>query len=130
MKLVVDANVVISALIADSKTRELIVTLEPDLLTPEFVYDEIENYTELIVQKSGMSPSESPSLSTSCFSTSRSFPPRSSIRTSKRPKQQSVTQIPTTCYMSRAPWQRTRQSGVTTLISTNRLTSRRIRRAT
>ncbi|KOX98193.1 MULTISPECIES: PIN domain-containing protein [Halorubrum] len=56
MKLVVDANVVISALIADSKTREHIVTLEPDLLTPEFVYDEIENYTELIVQKSGMSP--------------------------------------------------------------------------
>jgi len=34
MKLVIDANVVISALIADSKTRELIVTLEPDLLTP------------------------------------------------------------------------------------------------
>ena len=29
MKLVVDANVVISALIADSKTRERIVTLEP-----------------------------------------------------------------------------------------------------
>ena len=56
MKLVVDANVVISALIADSKTRELIVTLEPGLLTPEFVYDEIGNYTELIVEKSGMSP--------------------------------------------------------------------------
>ena len=56
MKLVVDANVVISALIADSKTRELIVTLEPDLLTPEFVHDEIENYEELIVEKSGMTP--------------------------------------------------------------------------
>nr|WP_276277157.1 PIN domain-containing protein [Halomicroarcula sp. SYNS111] len=42
MKLVVDANVVISALIADSKTRELIVTLEPDLTTPEFVYEERE----------------------------------------------------------------------------------------
>ncbi|PSP86669.1 DNA-binding protein [Halobacteriales archaeon QS_4_66_20] len=56
MKLVVDANVVISALIADSKTRELIVTLEPDLLTPEFVHDEIENYGELIVEKSGMTP--------------------------------------------------------------------------
>lgn len=54
MKLVIDANVVISALIADSKTRELIVTLEPDLLTPEFVHDEIENYTGLIVDKSGM----------------------------------------------------------------------------
>ncbi|MDG5777423.1 PIN domain-containing protein [Haloarculaceae archaeon H-GB2-1] len=56
MKLVIDANVVISALIADSKTRELLVTLEPDLLTPAFVYDEIENYEELIVEKSGMEP--------------------------------------------------------------------------
>lgn len=56
MKLVVDANVVISALIADSKPRELVVTLEPELLTPEFVHDEIENYTGLIVEKSGMSP--------------------------------------------------------------------------
>ena len=56
MKLVIDANVVISALIADSKTRELIVTLEPDLLTPAFVYDEIDNYEELIVEKSGMKP--------------------------------------------------------------------------
>jgi predicted nucleic acid-binding protein len=54
MKLVIDANVVISALIADSKTRELIVTLDPDLLTPAFVSDEIENYEELIVEKSGM----------------------------------------------------------------------------
>ena len=56
MKLVIDANVVISALIADSKTRELIVTLEPDLLTPAFVHDEIENYEDLIVEKSGMEP--------------------------------------------------------------------------
>ncbi|MFC6835690.1 PIN domain-containing protein [Halomarina ordinaria] len=54
MKLVVDANVVISALIADSKTRELIVTLEPELLTPEVVHDEIEDYETLIVEKSGM----------------------------------------------------------------------------
>ena len=56
MRLVIDANVVISALIADSKTRELIVTLEADLLTPAFVYDEIENYEDLIVEKSGMEP--------------------------------------------------------------------------
>ena len=56
MKLVIDANVVISALIANSRTRELIVTLEPELLTPAFVYDEIGNYEELIVEKSGMMP--------------------------------------------------------------------------
>jgi len=56
MKLVIDANVVISALIADSKTRELIVTLEPDLFTPAFVHEEIGNYEDLIVEKSGMEP--------------------------------------------------------------------------
>jgi len=56
MKLVIDANVVISALIADSNTRELIVTLEPDLLTPAFVHDEIETYEDLIVEKSGLEP--------------------------------------------------------------------------
>jgi len=56
MELVVDANVVISALIADSKTRELIVTLEPDLITPAFVHDEIESYGDLIVERSGMEP--------------------------------------------------------------------------
>ena len=56
MKLVIDANVVISAIIADSKTRERIVTLEPELLTPAFVHDEIENYEGLIVEKSGMEP--------------------------------------------------------------------------
>ena len=56
MKLVIDANVVISALIADSKTRERIVTLKPDLLTPAFVHDEVENYEDLIVEKSRMKP--------------------------------------------------------------------------
>jgi predicted nucleic acid-binding protein len=44
MKVVLDANVIISALIADSKTRELIVTLEPELLTPEIVREEIDTY--------------------------------------------------------------------------------------
>lgn len=52
--MVVDANVVISALVADSKTRELLVTLELDLLTPEVVHDEIGNCEALIVEKSGM----------------------------------------------------------------------------
>ncbi|MEF8825351.1 MAG: PIN domain-containing protein [Halapricum sp.] len=40
----------------DSKTRELIVTLEADLLTPAFVHDEIENYEDMIAKKSGMDP--------------------------------------------------------------------------
>ena len=52
--MVVDANVVISALIANSKTRELIVTLELELLTPEVIHGEIGNYEALIVEKSEM----------------------------------------------------------------------------
>jgi DNA polymerase I len=36
--------------------QELIVTLDPDLLTPAFVDDEVENYEDLIVEKSGMEP--------------------------------------------------------------------------
>ncbi|WP_284010826.1 PIN domain-containing protein [Haloarcula pelagica] len=43
-----------SALISDSKTRELIVTLEPTLVTPEVVHDEIRSYEDLIVEKPGM----------------------------------------------------------------------------
>lgn len=54
MKLVVDANVVMSALIADSITRKLLVTLEPDLLTPAIIHDELETHEDLIVEKSGM----------------------------------------------------------------------------
>jgi predicted nucleic acid-binding protein len=56
MTLVVDANVVLSALIADSRTRELLVTLEQALVTPEVVHDEIYEYEELVVEKSGMNP--------------------------------------------------------------------------
>lgn len=54
MKLIVDANVLLSALIADSTTRELVVTLEPALLTPEIAHDEIERHEDLVVEKSGM----------------------------------------------------------------------------
>lgn len=56
MQLVVDANVLISALVADSRTRELLVTLEPDLLSPSVVRDEIREHEDLIVEKSGMDP--------------------------------------------------------------------------
>ena len=56
MKLVVDASAARSALIADAKTRERLVTLEPNLLAPEVVYDAIENDTELFAERAGMSP--------------------------------------------------------------------------
>ena len=54
MRLVVDANVVLLALIADSKSRELIVMLEPTLLTPAVVHEEVAAHEDLVVEKSGM----------------------------------------------------------------------------
>ncbi len=120
MKLVIDANVVISALIADSKTRELIVTLEPDLLTPAFVHDEVENYEDLIVEKSGMEPDRVVQLSTSCSSTSRSSLPTTSIRLSRGQTQQSETPTPTTCCTSLVRSPAMGPSGAMILTSTNR----------
>jgi len=55
VSLVVDANVFVSALIADSATRELVVTLDPELLTPDTVRTEVDNYRGLIADKSGLS---------------------------------------------------------------------------
>lgn len=58
MKYVVDANIVLSGLISDSMTRRLLVELEDDLLTPAYVHDEIGKYTEMVSEKSGLSPAE------------------------------------------------------------------------
>lgn len=58
MRFVVDANIVLSGLIADSTTRTLLVEIEHDLLTPAYVYEEIDKYTDLVVEKSGLSPAE------------------------------------------------------------------------
>jgi predicted nucleic acid-binding protein len=58
MKYVVDANIILSALISDSMTRRLLVELENDLLTPAYVHDEIGKYTEMVAEKSGLSPAE------------------------------------------------------------------------
>lgn len=42
-----------SGIIADSNTRKLIVTLAPDLLTPEVIHEKLGKYVDLIVSKSG-----------------------------------------------------------------------------
>jgi predicted nucleic acid-binding protein len=58
MKYVVDANIILSALISDSMTRRLLVELEDDLLAPAYVRDEIGTYTEMVSEKSGLTPAE------------------------------------------------------------------------
>jgi predicted nucleic acid-binding protein len=58
VKLVVDTNVLISALIADSATRTLLATVDVPLLAPERLRDEVEKHTDLIQEKSGLSEDE------------------------------------------------------------------------
>lgn len=58
MRFVVDANIILSALISDSMTRRLLVELEDDLLTPAYVHAEIGKYTEMVAEKSGLSLAE------------------------------------------------------------------------
>ena len=55
MELVIDANIVVSALISDEgKARELIFLPNFSLFAPEYLLEEIEKYKGLIIKKSGL----------------------------------------------------------------------------
>lgn len=56
MRLVVDANVVISGLITESTTRRLLLTVEAELLTPEVIHDEVERHVPDLADRSGLDP--------------------------------------------------------------------------
>lgn len=58
MNVVVDTNIFISALIKESRTRDLIVYSKDNLLLPELELEEIENHKEEILKKSGLSEKE------------------------------------------------------------------------
>ena len=54
MKVVIDTNILMSALIKDSTTRKIIVKSNLELYYPEVSLHEIRKYRSLILQKSGM----------------------------------------------------------------------------
>ncbi len=58
MIVVIDVNVLLSALIRDSTTREFIVTAGQDFCFPEPSLHKIRKYKELILEKSGLSELE------------------------------------------------------------------------
>ena len=58
MKLVIDTNVFISALIKDSLTREIIVNSDNTFLFPEYEFQEIYKYKDEVLKKSGYSEKE------------------------------------------------------------------------
>lgn len=58
MTLVVDTNVLMSALIADSATRTLLRTIDDEIVAPAKLRTELEAYDDLVREKSGLSESE------------------------------------------------------------------------
>lgn len=58
MELVVDTNVIFSAILADGKTRELIITEELDLSVPQFFFEEMRNNSEILEEKSELERNE------------------------------------------------------------------------
>lgn len=67
MTLVVDTNVLLSALIADSTTRTLLRTVDDRLVAPGKLKTELENYDDLLQEKSGLTDSELEILKTRLF---------------------------------------------------------------
>lgn len=58
MELVVDSNIIISAMISDSRTREILLNSNHRFYAPEFLKSEILKYEDLIVEKSGIEKRE------------------------------------------------------------------------
>lgn len=58
MQIVLDSNILFSALIRDAKTRKIILEYPDFFLFPSFIFIEMEKYKEEIIQKSGMKKEE------------------------------------------------------------------------
>ena len=58
MKLVIDTNILIAALIKNSTTRKILSHPEMEFFVPEFIFEEVEKYHSEIQEKSGLSQNE------------------------------------------------------------------------
>ena len=55
MNIIVDTNIIISALIKDSVTRKIIIQCNDNLFFPKIMIDEIKRHNNVILSKSGLS---------------------------------------------------------------------------
>ena len=58
MKIILDSNILFSALIKDSKTRRIILEYEGFYLFPQYIFEEMEYHTEELLRKSELSKQE------------------------------------------------------------------------
>ncbi len=54
MKIVIDANIIIAALIKESKTREILKNNKFEFISPEFIIEETHKYRTVICKKAGI----------------------------------------------------------------------------
>ena len=67
MKIILDVNVILSALIRDSTTRKIILNSEFDLYFPEPSIHKIRKYKDYILEKSGLTKEESDKIMATLF---------------------------------------------------------------
>ena len=58
MKLIVDTNIILKALIKDSKVRAILLNPNHQFYLPEYAIEEIEEHMPLLVEKTGLSEEE------------------------------------------------------------------------
>jgi len=58
MRIIIDSNILFSALIKDSTTRKLIINFSGKFLFPEFIFDEFYKYKKFLLKKSKLSENE------------------------------------------------------------------------
>lgn len=87
MKLVVDANVVISAAITPGKTREVITLSDAVFLAPPELETEVRSYSTMLAEKSGLTEPAVDEILTTLFASIGTVPydiPESAIRKARR----------------------------------------------
>jgi predicted nucleic acid-binding protein len=62
MRLVVDSNIIFAAIIKDSTTRRLLLTLDDELFFPAIILDEFEKHKNELARKSGLNTEEAERL--------------------------------------------------------------------
>lgn len=58
MKLVVDTNIIMAAIIRDSATRKLLLNPELELYLPDYVFSELKRHKDEIINRSDLSEDE------------------------------------------------------------------------
>ncbi len=56
--IVIDSNILFSALVKNSTTRRLILEYQGSFLFPEFIFEELEKHKQKLIEKSRMEPSK------------------------------------------------------------------------